>query len=221
MSAQEPVRTQDLLTCFFSGCETSFRFLERRHGFSYCAGLATYANGRQIIRPYAHEEVTPPFWAVTRYEKDDTAIEIIYGDNNFSFDIFFCPDRIHRFSMSELLEASKKAKVAAEKGHTLLDTTSLREKMNRMAQTLNAQSGLLIDIDEDTIRRAVIGRAKRMEKQIRDQFHTNLKLSLKHAAIAFAQENYRMVVSLLSPYESYLKKGDLKKLQEARESLVT
>ena len=33
---------RDLLTCFFAECESGFRFLELKHGYSYMSGLVDY-----------------------------------------------------------------------------------------------------------------------------------------------------------------------------------
>lgn len=220
MGQEHSIDTRTLLTCFFAVCEDAFRFLEREHGFEYCAGLATYAGGRQIIRPYHHENIATPFFAVTRYEKENTSIEITYGDTDYSIGIHLCPDRIHRFTMQELCRAAGK-RFKSCNTQKILTSAEIEHAIRVLAENLRHDQKTLVNTPETVVRKTAMNRAREMEKRIREQFRKNLKDSIRRAAKAFSEENHRVVIALLMPYEQYLKGRDLKKLQIARQHLTT
>ena len=102
---QEP--TEQLLACFFTECESQFRFLEQKYGFTYLSGLVEYRGGRQIIQPYQNQAVEPPFQAVTRYEKDDVCLEITYGDKEQVLEPYVYFGTIYRLAAAEILMARR------------------------------------------------------------------------------------------------------------------
>ncbi len=99
---------KNLLEHFFSGCESKLRFLEQRHGFSYISGLAEYRNNSKIIRPWREQDITETFTALTRYERADTSLEIMFGEHQFIIESFVYYGPYQRFSLTEVLTAARK-----------------------------------------------------------------------------------------------------------------
>ena len=217
---QEP--SKDLLSCFFTECETQFRFLELEHGFHYFSGLVQYKGGRAIITPYKdHKDQTIKngFQAMTRYEKDDDAFEIVFDDMYLSLEGYAYYNRVHRFEFSEMLEAAKRSDSAILiKKKSVSHKESLRETVKQMAAPFRSHIEHFIKPNPKLIERALTMRGKRMEHQIRSHYKTIIEESCTKAAKAFLEKNYQSVIKLLMPYERDLSAADLKKLEKAKQN---
>ena len=211
--------SRDLLACFFSECESRFRFLEQRHGYSYLSGLVEYRQGRQIITPYQGEDILGSFRAVTRYEKDDLSLEILYGDAEYSVEGYAYFQHIYRLNLSEILSAVKKSDHDI-RGNWLVTRKDMLEKtLNGMAESLRKHKRFFIDPNPKIIDRAMTMRSKRIEQAVREQYRKDIQHASTQAARAFMEKNFRRVVEIYSPYEKDLNAADLKKLMLARKNL--
>ncbi len=210
-----------LLACFFAECETQFRFLETKHGFHYFSGLVEYKGGRQIITPYKNQTIENGFQAMTRYEKDDDAFEIIFDDMYLSLEGYAYYNRINRFEFSEVLEAAKKTDSALTGKKPVHHRDGVREAIEQIAAPFKSHIQYFIDPGEKQIERALTMRNKRMEHNIRAHHETIVQEASAKAAKAFLEKNYQFVIELLSPYKKDLSAADLKKLEKAKKSCKT
>jgi len=211
--------SKELLNCFFNECESRFRFLEQEYGYQYFSGLATLEGGRQVIRPYKGQEVKAPFFATNRYEKNRRAIEISYGDEDYSLGAHIHIDFIHRLHVNDLLKAAQKD-----------DTLVLPPLSARQPMPLKGGLGYISDLFKDNIKtlidppqrltdKALNMRGKMMEEKIRQHYRTMMEAACNQAAKAYTQKDYARVIELYSPYEPDLSPADRKKLDKAREAM--
>lgn len=210
----------DLLQCFFGECEQHFRFLEQSCGFNYISGLAEYRDNYKVIKPYHSQKVDAGFMALTRYEKGQCAIEILFGEEHFFLEGYIYFNRVQRFELSEILAAAKKndRNIAGEWG--LTEKTMITNTVKRISTALKDNIELYTRTDEKLLNRATIIRNKRIEQSVRKHFDTQIEEACSHAAKAFVDKDYGQVVNLLQPLAFYLNAGDLKKLRIA-EKYVT
>lgn len=210
---------KDLLACFFTECESRFRFLEQKHDFHYLSGLVRYKDGRQIITPYRNQDVPKDFWAITRYEKDNIALEIVYGDEEFVIESYVYFQNIHRLNLSEILWAAKKDDGSVSGNRWASREAFLRDIICNMAASVEKHKRHILNPTQKTIDRAVTMRAKRLEENIREQYKKDLEKATTIAARAFHDRDFKRVLELLSPYEKDLATADSKKLMRARKNL--
>lgn len=211
----------DLLQCFFAACEKEFRFLEQEHGYRYISGLAEYRDKYQIIVPYQNQGITDDFLAMTRYEKDDKAFEILFSSDHFVLEGHVYYDPVNRFEISEILAAAKKDHKGMIGGWGLSQSDVLTQTIQSMAKNLSENIGYYLKSDERLMSRALVIRNKRIEQAVRKQFKLQVTSACKQASKAFVQKNYEHVVKLLQPLEFYLDPSDLKKLKLARKYLLS
>ncbi len=208
-----------LLTCFFEECESQFRFLEEEHGYLYISGLMDYNRSFKVIRPYNKRyEAGKAFQAVTRYERNQQAIEIYYGDKNYALDIYFYPDSVQRFRFSELMSALRKDATPPRDFNFLLHSEIISESLQWFSSTMR-QTPNLVKPSDRLINRAATMRDTLLEQSIRAHYEKLMKEASDRAAKAFARQHFGEVIEILSPYEDHLPSADLKKLQIARQKL--
>jgi len=219
---RDHLTAEQLLKCFFSECERQFRFLEQRYGYNFFCGLSEYQKNYKIIRPYnGQQEIGESFLATIRYEKDHTAIEIIYSSDQFFIEGYMFYSPADRFEFSEILTAARKSNgnIAGDWGIT--DNFIITKTLQTMSACFEKNSHILLDPSVKLMDRALRIRHTRLEQAIRTQHSENIKEICAQAALAFREKNYRLVVKLLEPCRDYLKKADLKKLDRARQNLLS
>ncbi|GJL85763.1 MAG: hypothetical protein DHS20C02_15380 [Micavibrio sp.] len=207
-----------LLACFFAECETQFRFLETKHGFKYFSGLVDYKGGRQIITPYKNQTIENGFQAMTRYEKDDDAFEIIFDDMYLSLEGYAYYNRINRFEFSEVLEAAKKTDSVLTGKKPVHHRDGVREAIEQIATPFKNHIKHFVAPTPKLIERALTMRGKRIEHKVRSHYEAIVQEACAKAAKAFLKKNYQSVIELLSPYERDLSAADLKKLEKAKKN---
>jgi hypothetical protein len=194
--------------------------LEQKHEFRYISGLAEYRGGHLLIRPYNLQDIDGCFWAVTRYERGENAIELSYGDKDYALDIHFIFGHTHRFSLHELLRAGKKNPHGSGARRWIQAQATLEEHILALASLLFEHEKLLLEPDEKLIDRAMTMRQTNMHHQIHEQYQRELRESAQKAAQAFLDRDYRRVIELMAPYERHLSSSDVKKLKLARRYLL-
>ena len=152
---------QNLLACFFKEGENRFRFLENKHGYSVISGLVEYRQGRQIITPWRGQAVTEPFRAVLRFEKDDQALEIFYGEKEFIIEGYAYYDRFYRLGMGEMLRAVRKGDPDTTRSWLAIHEDLVAESMQRMAHTVKRHWKPFLRPAPKIIERALTIRSKR------------------------------------------------------------
>lgn len=209
----------DLLRGFFSECERHFRFLEQQYGYSFFCGLIEYKNNYKVIKPLNDQRVEGSFLAVTRYEKDDKAIELAYSQDQFSIEGFAFYNSIHRFELFEILSAARKSAPALTGDWGVTDTALIHKTIEPMAQAFEQHARILLDPNPKILERALTIRHTRLEQNIRQRHTDILKSICEEAAKAFREKNYLHVIHLLEPHKHYLKKAEIKKLERSKEFL--
>ncbi|MCB9982826.1 MAG: hypothetical protein H6861_04000 [Rhodospirillales bacterium] len=213
--------TGALLQHFFSSCERSFRFLEQRHGYTFFCGLVEYQNNYKIIKPFNQEHYDGSFNAVTRYEKGDQAIEINYSSDQFAIEACGFYNPINRLELCEVMTAARKTSPALEGDWGVTDETLLQNSISSLAQAVEKYARVLLEPSDKLLNRALTIRDKRLEQTIRQMHQTHIDDACRDAAKAYRQRDFRNVVRLLEPHKRYLKRGDLKKLERAKKSLLS
>jgi len=211
----------ELLRCFFSECERHFRFLEERYGYSFICGLAEYQKNYKIIKPLNDQKVDGSFLAVTRYEKDERAIEICFGNEQFLIEAYTFYNPFDRFELSEILTAARKdnEQLAGDWGVT--NPELIQKTILRIASSLQDQAHIILEPKPKLLARAMTIRNARLEQSIRQKHNDTLKSICEDAASAYREKNYCRVIQLLEPHKNYLQKADIKKLNRAKKYLLS
>jgi hypothetical protein len=215
-----PDAAEQLLTCFFAGCEKEFGFLQRKHDFTLISGLSQYRQGRRILTPFRMPASIPsPFEAVVLFEKDDTAFEISYGGNQHILDMHLYYGQIHRFLLRAVFEAARKAEPGIDtvKAQTV---PVLEQALAGAGVAVRKNMGLITKPSLKLIGRTLTIHDKRLEQAVRMQHRRDMEDAAQEAARAFTAKNYLRVLELLMPYESYLSAANAKKLYRARQYLT-
>jgi hypothetical protein len=211
--------SSELLSCFFSECESRFRFLEVEHGFRYVSGLTSYHNGRQVLRPYRGQETPNPFWATTRYEKGNYALEIVYGDSDYSIESYAYINMVNRLHIDELLKAGRKSELLSGNARNVSENISLEKALESLSDMYKNNPACIIDPEQHLIERAITMRGRLLEETIMRHYRDTIEVVSAQGARAYTQKDYERVVELLSPYEQYLTPSDLKKLARAKKKI--
>ncbi|HOO81524.1 MAG TPA: hypothetical protein PK513_03370 [Alphaproteobacteria bacterium] len=211
----------ELLQCFFSECERHFRFLEQRYGYMFFCGLLEYRNNYKMIKPLNQQEFNGPFMAVTRYEKGEQAFEITYSSIQFLIEAHAFYNPIDRFELSEIMTAARKSDTALRGDWGVSDVSLIKKTIREMAQSFEKHSRILLEPGDKLLNRAMTIRHKQLEQSIREKHKISIDATCQHAAKAYREKNYRLVVQLLEPVKRYLKRGEIKKLERAKKLLFT
>jgi hypothetical protein len=212
---------KNLLEHFFSGCESNLRFLEQRHGFSYISGLAEYRNNSKIIRPWRGQEITETFTALTRYERADTSLEILFGEQQFIIESLVYYGPYQRFSLSEILKAARKIPKGKTNDWGITRPQLIDESLGRIAKNLLSHHKVILEPNTKFLDRMLTIRNVQLEQAVRRHFSQTIKDATLLAAKAFREKNFRMVISVLEPYKNFLPSSELKKLQIAKKQLLS
>ena len=211
----------ELLRCFFSECERKFRFLEERHGYNFFYGLVEYRKNFKLIKAVESYDNLGSFQAIVRYEKNEQALEVLYGSEQFQIEGYVYYNAVDRYTFSEILKAAKKQGDIFQCDWGLTDTKLTEEAISQFARAVEKNARTLLEPNPRILERANTIRNTLLEQTIR-QYHTEMLKSVSEdAARAFREKNYRRVIELLNPHKEYLKKAELKKLQRAEELLRT
>ena len=207
-----------LLTCFFEECESQFRFLEEEHGYLYFSGLMEYKGNYKLIKPYNEEIENPekPFYAVTRYERNNQAIEVFYGDQNYILEIFVYPDAIQRFSIRDLISAARGDMTRNKAATYLTEARNIADSLKWFSNAMRDNPKVL-QPSERLVERASVMRDTLLEQGVRSHLDKLIKNASQRAAEAFAKKDFSQVIDILTPFEDYLSSADNKKLRIARE----
>lgn len=219
LMVEPQIKASELLQCFFAACERHFRFLEQNYGFSYISGIAEYSKNYQIIRPFQGEEIYDEFWGMTRYEKDDQAIEILYGGKQFLVESYIFYDPVQRFELSEILAAARKSDERMSGDWGLTRPALIESTIEQMAHATQKNTRFILEPSTKLLERAVTIRYKRLEQAIRTHYGDIIEQTCEQAAQAYRQKNFSKVIILLEPHRLHLSKADLKKLERAKKQL--
>jgi hypothetical protein len=221
MSLAGPIDLTHLLTCFFASCETQFQFLESQHGFACFKGLASYERGRQVIRPFYQKETPPPETvAVTRYEKDDNAIELVYDGRDYSLSGFALYNRIDRLPLADIAQSARADAQGLHGKSGLCSGEQIEQGIHHMASAFRRHARLLTAPEPALLEQARAERAQRMEAEIFARYHENMEYACRQAALAFSAKDYWGVVELLALFERHLDRPSRKRLIAARRKLT-
>lgn len=210
-----------LLRCFFSQCERKFRFLEERHGYNFFYGLVEYRKNFKLIKAVESYDISGSFQAIVRYEKDEQALEMLYGSEQFQIEGYAYYNAIDRYTFSEILKASRKQTDMFQSDWGLTDPKLIEKTVSQFAYAVEKNARVLLDSNPKVLERANTIRNALLEQTIRQYHAEMLKRISEDAARAFREKNYRRVIELLNPHKEHLKKAELKKLQRAEELLRT
>lgn len=215
----------DLLACFFNECERNFRFLEEGHHFGYLSGLVEYHKNYKIIKPYKNSmpnsQISGNFLAITRYEREELALEIQFSKSKLALEGYMYLDGIHRLEFSEILAAAKKETSEVARSAGLSDTVLIEAAVKSMSTAIKEHKKYFISPSERQIERAATIRHTRLEQAVREHFKMQILDACTEAARAFTGKNYKRVVDLLEPVEAHLTMADSKKLNLARKHLMS
>ncbi len=219
MNNESDSTASGLLRCFFLECERKFRFLEQKHGFEYISGLAAYKNAYRIIRPYHGQEIDAAFLAMTRYEKDGYALEIVYGGQDMALELYSCHERILRFTPAEILTAARKYGGGLAAGRGVAQEGMIEDILARFSRAFGKYPKILLDPPPHIVDRARSIREKHLEQAVRKHYRLSLEQAVRQAAKAYREKDFLKVVHLLEPHRAALGGADLKKLHLARARL--
>ncbi|MFK7840304.1 MAG: hypothetical protein AB8B83_08250 [Bdellovibrionales bacterium] len=209
-----------LLSCFFQECESQFRFLEETHGFLYLSGLAEYQSHYKIIKPYSNQlKDTPyPFYAITRYERDNQAVEIFYGDHNYALEVFIYPDSMRRLNLQDIVSAIRQETSGNKNLSYLTEEQNISHSLEWFSKIIESNPKIL-NPNEKLIKKTETMRERLLEQSVRSHLEALVTKASARAAKAFTRKDYSLVVEILSLYKDFLNRSDLKKLQIAQEKL--
>lgn len=216
-----PLQANALLRCFFDECERHFRFLENRFGYRFLCGLVEYRNNYKLIKPLDRRSVVGTFQGIVRYERDERALELLYGGEEFRIDGYIYYDPILRYEFEDIMMAARKKdpKLHGDWGVTSPDL--IHRTIVNMAEACEKHSSVLLNPNPKVLERATVMRRSLLEEAVRQHHARLLKKVSEDAARAFRERDYRRVVELLKPHEEYLKKGEFKKLKQAQTHLLS
>jgi hypothetical protein len=212
--------TEALLTCFFTGCEEHFGFLNI-HGFSFVSGLSEYRKGRRVFTPFcAPCTITAPFEAVALYEKNGTSFEIAYSGEHYTLDFHICYGHVHRFLLRDVFKAARKPafmKLDSPRAPTI---AALENALQNAGKTVRKNTHVITEPNPKLIERTLTMHEKLVEEKVRAHYRRDMDQATQLAARAFAAKDYTRVIEILSPYERGLNAASLKKLDLARKILI-
>jgi hypothetical protein len=207
--------TQQLISCFFKSCENALDFLQDNHGFQYISGMVEYKQGRKLIRPFRGDSIPENFWALSRYEKQDIAIEISYHEEEHIIESHIYFGFVDRYNLSDLAHAAKKADKRLNTQYGVANQPFLSQTIEDIGASMRTHAKLMTSCNERLLKRSNTIRNKRIENSVRDHYNRNKKQATEKAAKAFMEKDYRRVIELYHPYKSDLKATDLKKYRRA------
>ena len=213
------VPSRDLLTCFFKECEKQFRFLEENHGYTYLSGLTEYRQNYKIIVPYNTQKVEEPFLGLTRYEKGDHAVEILYGDDDYILEMFIYINATMRFNLYDLMLAARRDVLFEQNPSWVTQDTRIHDLVRHFAKSMRADSALFLTPSDRLVNRALTMRSKIMEQSIRAHLKKSVETATHKAAQAFVQKDFKQVIEILEPFQEHLGSADIKKLKLAKQQL--
>ena len=79
---------------------------------------------------------------------------------------------------------------------------------------------VVLEPGQKLLDRALTMRGKRLEQRIREQHKNDIQKASIEGAKAFLEKDFRRVIELFVPYETYLSAADLKKLNLARRNML-
>ncbi|MGH1399413.1 MAG: hypothetical protein ACRBCT_09385 [Alphaproteobacteria bacterium] len=211
--------SKELLTCFFQESEKQFRFLELEHGYRYLSGMVEYRNNYKIIAPFRNRSYDEPFLATTRYEFEEHALEILYGDENYHLEMFIYTDSFTRLSLQDILLARRKDGSLGAEENWLTKPEVIVDTLAVLAAHIREHATHLLPPNEKLVDRALTIRGKMIEQGIRAHYEKALKEAGTRAAAAFMRKDYQGVIDVLAPFVDDLSAADLKKLKLARRKL--
>lgn len=213
-----------LLSCFFEQSEDVFSFLKEQYGFTRAAGMARISRGRITLSPFdaARYLYNPQksFWAVVRYEKDDLALELSYGDMDFVMESHMYYDQTNRLSLSDILRSVKKPHGSVEPQYWVMTTDHMTKHLETLSDNVVHFKRYFLKYDSDIIEQAALMRAEAIKDAIYQQNQKNLEYISLMSARAMQDHNYKRVIELLRPYEEFLDDQNMHKLETARRRLL-
>ena len=212
------LQTQELISCFFNNCESKLSFLKEHHDFQPISGLVKYKHGRKLIRPYRNGTIPENFWALSRFEKQDIAIEISYHREEYILESHIYFGFVNRYNLSDLTHAAKKADERLDTQYGIGNESDLIEKIHTLGRAIHAHSSIITSHNEKLLKRANTIRNKRIESLVRERYNRDKKQATEKAAKAFMEKDYKKVIELYHPYREDLKAIDLKKYKRAVEA---
>lgn len=218
---EQPLPPESLLTCFFSESEARFRFLEDTYEYTAIGGMVRYKNNLRVIAPYKPEYRSQPFWALMRYEGEAGAFEILYGDRDYTLELFFCPSPANRICLGEWISAANRHAQEPDRSSWLREQAALETALRGGAAFLRKSMDCFVNPQPGTLERALVIRSRRIEQAVRAQYEKDMAQASKMAARAYFRKDYKDVVRFLRPYEKYLSSADMRKYVTARSKLTS
>lgn len=208
-----------LLSSFFELCKEHFQFLQNDNDFSHIEGMVNYVQGRKFITTYTGEQDLPEdlraIWAVSRFEKDDLAIEIGYGDADFrlSAHIYYGP--AFRTELYDFLDINGVA-VDLSPHQWIKSQDLLKTCIKDTAEIIQYNKRFVLKTNNKIIEKIQMKRSQEIRETIRAQHQDVLKSLTLMSTKALQNKDYKRVIELLRPYKKYLSDTDLNKLEQAQ-----
>jgi hypothetical protein len=211
------------LSHFIGSSQKHLQFLVDDLGFTCIAGMVEYKNGRKLIKPLDTITVIPDdlrqIWCVVRYEKDDFALELGYGDMDLRLEAYVYHDRIIRSALLDLLSIQG---VGCDDLplQWLRDDDVIDGAIKTYADLIHANKRYIFKNDEKTIRKIQIQRSKKIRNTIKQHHDTTMRSITLMSSKAMQNKDYRRVIELLRPYKRYLSKASLTMLEQAQNQIL-
>jgi hypothetical protein len=224
MNNNQTRTAQKLLGDFFSICAREFRFLEEDHGFTCVRGLSEYRKGHRLLTPWHEQHVIPadaPFEAVTLYEKDDTAFEILYSSTNRTIDLYAGYSKSPRLQFQEILKAARRSLFVPLEIPVAVQHSTVEKTLQAISPVIQKNINFITAPNPKMIERALETREKHRELKLQEQLERDMAAAAQEAFRAFIVKDYRRVIELFTPYEHNLSFIHLRKLDIARKNLLS
>ncbi len=181
--------------------------------------MAEYRDNYKIILPFKNRHYDDPFLATTRYEFEQHAVEVLYGDENHHLEMFIYTDSFTRLSLQDLIHARRAGTDFTIEQNWLTCPKAITKTLSTFASYTREHAPHLLPPNEKLINRALTIRGKMIEQSIRAHYEKALKEAGERAAAAFMRKDYQTVIDILAPFVDDLPAADIKKLKLARSKL--
>jgi hypothetical protein len=210
-----------LLAYFFKNCKKQFRFLKSEYAFSSLAGMAHYERGRYIIEPDKDLlQIEYPFHAIVRYERDDVAFEIMYGDYHYALECFITYGGRYRFALNDLVEIIPEKQGNApilfsryQNVHSAPQVHHIRAYLETAHKQLSCYGDYLLKgISQDFLESALEKQRDKTEILVRYCYMKQKENACQKAAETFKEQDYKRAIMLYRPYKKDLSSIELRML---------
>ena len=213
--------SRELVEIFFESVEDSFSrlFADSSWKVRQDLGAAFMKDGLKGIRP---EELPEDsfFWAEVDFTRGSELVRVTYGDREFDINTIVETDHhengARHFALWEFAEALGIDSVVPLSGAWVFEPTEIQRIVQGMGSFFAEHSNDILDPRPDVLQRLVAGRIERQAGWEVEAREADIRRASVKAAEAFRGKDYKTVVDILLPYETWLTPAQAKKLAYAR-----